>query len=150
MPARAPFDYAIVRVVPEHARTHQIRRHFAAIGHAVLGDERYGHPPTNRFFEEKHGLDRTFLHVVRVELTVPDGLGGGRLTIDCPVPGDLRSVLERFGGSDALLALERKHALGGPSSMPPQSGPASSGPEVDVLRPSSASLRGELATDDDG
>jgi 23S rRNA (uracil1939-C5)-methyltransferase len=134
--------HAIVRVIPEQARTHQVRRHFAAIGHALLGDERYGHPPTNRFFEEKHGLDRTFLHCVRVEVA--------GITIDCPVPGDLRAVLERFGGADAVHALERKHALGGPSSLPPQSGPVSSGPEVDVSRPSSASMRGELATDDDG
>jgi 23S rRNA (uracil1939-C5)-methyltransferase len=141
--------HAIVRVIPEHDRTHQVRRHFASIGHAILGDDRYGHPPTNRFFEEKHGLDRTFLHCVRVELTPPPGLGAEKLVIDAPVPGDLRAVLERFGGIDAVATLERKHALGGGmSSMPPQSGPVSSGP--DVLRPSTGSLRGELATDDEG
>lgn len=143
--------HAIVRVIPEEPRTHQVRRHFAAIGHAVLGDDRYGHTPTNRFFEEKHGLDRTFLHCVRVEVTSPEG---ARLTIDAPLPGDLRAVLERLGGSDAVAALERKHALGGPmSSAPPSSstsGPVSSGPDVDAQRPSDGgSLRRELATDDD-
>ena len=63
--------HSVLRVVPEHGRTHQIRRHLAAIGHPVLGDDRYGHAPTNRFFEEKNALDRTFLHCVRLELTHP-------------------------------------------------------------------------------
>ncbi|CAN5352474.1 hypothetical protein BH09MYX1_BH09MYX1_10430 [soil metagenome] len=140
--------HAVVRVIPEENRTHQVRRHFASIHHAILGDERYGHSPTNRFFEEKHGLDRTFLHCVRVELTSP---GGERFSIDAPLPGDLRSVLERFGGTDALAALERKNALGGGrSSMPPQSGPVSVGPDIDVQRSEGGSLRGELTTDDDG
>ncbi len=140
--------HAIVRVIPEEPRTHQVRRHFAAIGHAILGDDRYGHTPTNRFFEEKHGLDRTFLHCVRVEVTSPQG---ARLTIDAPMPGDLRAVLERLGGTDAVAALERKHALGGAiSSAPPTSGPVSSGPDVDAQRPSDGgSFRGELTTDDD-
>ena len=141
--------HAVVRVIPEPGRTHQVRRHFASIGHAVLGDDRYGHAPTNRFFEEKHGLDRTFLHCVRVEVESPFE-PGRRILIDAPLPGDLRAVLERFGGSDAVVALERKNALGtGPSSVPPQSGPISSGIGVDVVRPSTSSLRGELATDDD-
>ena len=63
--------HSVLRVIPEQGRTHQIRRHLAAIGHPVLGDDRYGHVPTNRFFEEKNGLDRAFLHCVRLELDHP-------------------------------------------------------------------------------
>jgi 23S rRNA (uracil1939-C5)-methyltransferase len=111
--------HSVLRVIPEQGRTHQIRRHLAAIGHPVLGDERYGHAPTNRFFEEKHGLDRTFLHCVRLELTHPRT--GVRLLVETPLPGDLRLSLMRCGGPNVLKFLEGKAALGGdqPSTLPP-------------------------------
>lgn len=111
--------HSVVRVIPEQPRTHQVRRHFSAVGHPVLGDDRYGHGPTNRFFEEKSGLDRTFLHCVRVELTHPST--GARLVMEAPLPGDLRMVLERVSGQGALRFLDQKNALGhaGVSSMPP-------------------------------
>src|SRR5262249_20566573 len=46
--------HSVLRVVPEQGRSHQIRRHLAAIGHPIIGDDRYGHAPTNRFFEERN------------------------------------------------------------------------------------------------
>ena len=111
--------HSVLRVVPEQGRTHQIRRHLAAIGHPILGDDRYGHAPTNRFFEEKNVLDRTFLHCVRLELTHPTN--GNRLIIEAPLPGDLRAVLERTSGPGTLRFLDHKQALGqsGVSSFPP-------------------------------
>ncbi len=60
--------HTLVRVRPQEGRTHQVRKHLAAIGHPVLGDARYGDAASNRFFEHRHGLDRTFLHLARVEL----------------------------------------------------------------------------------
>jgi 23S rRNA (uracil1939-C5)-methyltransferase len=114
--------HSVLRVIPEQGRTHQIRRHLAAIGHPVLGDDRYGHAPTNRFFEEKNGLDRAFLHCVRLELDHPKT--GARLLVEAPLPGDLRAVLERTSGPGTLRFLEHKNALGsssssGISSLPP-------------------------------
>jgi 23S rRNA (uracil1939-C5)-methyltransferase len=113
--------HSILRVIPDGARTHQIRRHLAAIGHPIIGDERYGHLPTNRYFEEKHGLDRSFVHLVRIEVAHPRT--GARLLIESTLPGDLRSTLERATGSSVLRFLEQKHALGDQrtSSMPPPS-----------------------------
>ncbi len=84
-------NHAVLRVVPEEGRTHQIRRHLAAIGHPVLGDARYGHAPTNRFFHERHGLDRTFLHAATLELVHPTT--ARRLVVEAALPGDLASVL---------------------------------------------------------
>jgi 23S rRNA (uracil1939-C5)-methyltransferase len=114
--------HSILRVIPDGGRTHQIRRHLAAIGHPVIGDERYGHLPTNRYFEEKHGLDRSFLHLVRIEVMHPKS--GARLLIESTLPGDLRSALERATGGSVLRFLEQKHALGDQrvSSIPPPMG----------------------------
>jgi 23S rRNA (uracil1939-C5)-methyltransferase len=102
--------HSVLRVIPDGGRPHQIRRHLAAIGHPVLGDERYGHAPTNRYFEEKHGLDRAFVHLVRIEVTHPKS--GLRLLVESPLGGDLRATLERAGGTQVLRFLEHKHALG--------------------------------------
>lgn len=96
--------HALVRVAPEEGRTHQIRKHLAAIGHPVLGDARYGQAATNRFFVEKHGLDRTFLHAARLELRHPTT--GQRLVVEAPLPGDLASVI------DSVLAAGGRRAVG--------------------------------------
>ena len=69
--------HCLVRVRPEQGRTHQVRKHMAAIGHPILGDARYGDGPSNRFFEHRHGLDRTFLHAARIVLP-GDGSHGTR------------------------------------------------------------------------
>jgi 23S rRNA (uracil1939-C5)-methyltransferase len=90
--ARVLGSHALLRVVPDEGRTHQIRRHLAVIGHPVLGDTRYGHAATNRFFVEKHGLDRTFLHAERLDLRHPTS--GCVLAFVAPLPGDLASVVE--------------------------------------------------------
>ncbi|WP_282425282.1 pseudouridine synthase [Polyangium sp. 15x6] len=102
--------HSILRVIPDGHRPHQIRRHLAAIGHPVLGDERYGHVPTNRYFEEKHGLDRSFVHLIRIEIVHPRT--GAKLLIESTLPGDLRASLERATGSSVIKFLEQKHALG--------------------------------------
>jgi 23S rRNA (uracil1939-C5)-methyltransferase len=83
--------HSVLRVTPREGRTHQIRRHLASIGHPVLGDARYGHAPTNRFFAERHGLDRTFLHSARLEVVHPSS--GRRITVEAPLPGDLEAAL---------------------------------------------------------
>jgi 23S rRNA (uracil1939-C5)-methyltransferase len=126
VPARSRFrrlaiaaGHSILRIVPEESHTHQVRRHLAAFGHPIIGDDRYGHTPTNRFFEEKFGLDRAFLHCVRLEVVHP--ATGLPIHFEAPLPGDLRSVLERAGGPDAMRSLEHKNALGLSSVPPPDS-----------------------------
>jgi 23S rRNA pseudouridine1911/1915/1917 synthase len=69
----------------ETGRTHQIRAHFAAIGHPVAGDPRYGHPG-------RHGLDRQFLHSARLGFAHP--FTGERLEFESPLPDDLARALE--------------------------------------------------------
>lgn len=102
--------HSVLRVLPDAGLTHQIRRHLAAIGHPVLGDERYGHEPTNRYFEERMALDRDLIHLVRVEVDHPDS--GQKLLFESPLGGDLRATLQRLGGPELIDQLEQKHALG--------------------------------------
>jgi 23S rRNA pseudouridine1911/1915/1917 synthase len=69
----------------ETGRTHQIRAHFAAIGHPLVGDATYGG-------EEKYGLERQFLHAHRLSFVHP--ATGKRVTFHSPLPSDLGVALE--------------------------------------------------------
>jgi 23S rRNA (uracil1939-C5)-methyltransferase len=142
--------HSVLRVIPEQGRTHQIRRHLAAIGHPVLGDDRYGHVPTNRFFEEKNGLDRAFLHCVRIEIDHPRT--NARLIVEAPLPGDLRAVLERTSGPGTLRFLDHKNALGTSGTLsslpPPPDSQHDRGSILDVDA-SSPTIHPEPLSDDD-
>jgi 23S rRNA (uracil1939-C5)-methyltransferase len=102
--------HSVLRIVPDGGQTIEIRRHLAAIGHPLLGDDRYGHTMTNRFFEEKNGLDRPFLHGSRIEFDHPDSRA--RQIVESPLPGDLLAVLERISDEATLRSLDEKRALG--------------------------------------
>jgi 23S rRNA pseudouridine1911/1915/1917 synthase len=57
----------LLRVTLETGRTHQIRAHLAAIGHAVCGDPQYG----GRASGARLGLTRQFLHARRLMFSHP-------------------------------------------------------------------------------
>jgi 23S rRNA pseudouridine1911/1915/1917 synthase len=77
---------SFVRARLETGRTHQVRVHFAAIGHPLAGDPEYGHPG-------RHGLGRQFLHSARLNFRHPSS--GEDLDFTSPLPGDLAQALER-------------------------------------------------------
>jgi 23S rRNA pseudouridine1911/1915/1917 synthase len=70
----------------ETGRTHQIRAHFAAIGHPVAGDPRYGHGG-------RHGLRRQFLHSRRLAFRHP--FTGEEMDFQSELPPDLQAALDR-------------------------------------------------------
>jgi 23S rRNA pseudouridine1911/1915/1917 synthase len=74
----------------ETGRTHQIRAHFAAIGHPLAGDTTYGG-------RERHGLRRQFLHAHRLALSHP--VDGRRLSFESKLPVDLAAALAAARGS---------------------------------------------------
>jgi 23S rRNA pseudouridine1911/1915/1917 synthase len=82
---RLPAD-SLVRVRLETGRTHQIRVHFAAIGHPVAGDREYGS-------RGRHGLERQFLHASRLVFRHPGT--GEELEFASELPEDLSAALER-------------------------------------------------------
>ncbi|MGH2976654.1 MAG: RluA family pseudouridine synthase [Solirubrobacterales bacterium] len=69
----------------ETGRTHQIRAHFAAIGHPLAGDETYGG-------EMKYDLKRQFLHAHRLSFAQPRT--GEQLSFESPLPADLSTALD--------------------------------------------------------
>jgi 23S rRNA pseudouridine1911/1915/1917 synthase len=76
---------ALVEARLETGRTHQVRAHFAAIGHPLCGDPRYGHPG-------RHGLERQFLHSHRLRFAHP--VIGREMRFESPLPADLVAALE--------------------------------------------------------
>jgi 23S rRNA pseudouridine1911/1915/1917 synthase len=69
----------------ETGRTHQIRAHFAAIGHPLAGDATYGG-------KDRYGLGRQFLHAHRLAFRHPRT--GAALDFRSPLPEDLAAALE--------------------------------------------------------
>jgi 23S rRNA pseudouridine1911/1915/1917 synthase len=74
----------LVRARLETGRTHQVRVHFAAIGHPVAGDPEYGH-------RRRHGLSRQFLHSARLSFRHP--VTDESLEFTSPLPKDLNAAL---------------------------------------------------------
>lgn len=81
-----------VEVEIQTGRRHQIRRHFASIGHPLVLDSLYGSRKFNRVFQREFGFRRFFLHAVRVEFVHP--ITGGKINIEAPLPRTFRQLLE--------------------------------------------------------
>ena len=84
--------YDLVKIKLETGRMHQIRAHFASIGHPLLGDSRYGDFALNREVKKELGLHRLFLHSCRLEFEWK----GEKKVFDCPLPKELQSVIDKL------------------------------------------------------
>jgi 23S rRNA pseudouridine1911/1915/1917 synthase len=85
-----PAPSTLVTCRLQTGRTHQIRVHFASIGHAVVGDERYGSRKLGNWEPLRRG--RPFLHAANLEFDHPKTRR--RLSFRSPLPADLSEVLE--------------------------------------------------------
>ena len=84
--------YDLVKIELETGRMHQIRAHFASIGHPLLGDTRYGDFALNREVKKLFGLNRLFLHSCRLEFDWQ----GEHKVYDCPLPKELQNVIKQL------------------------------------------------------
>lgn len=75
--------YTLVKARPITGRTHQLRVHFASIGHSITGDDLYGKPSPHISRHALHACTLTFPHPSRTET----------LTVRAPLPDDLRSLI---------------------------------------------------------
>lgn len=85
---------ALVRAKPITGRTHQLRVHFASIGHPIAGDTLYGIPDGR--------IGRQALHAET--LTFPHPSTGESMTFTAPLPDDMKQlVLHCFPHAEAII-----------------------------------------------
>jgi 23S rRNA pseudouridine1911/1915/1917 synthase len=84
---------SLVEIVLETGRTHQIRVHFSAFRHPLVGDTMYGADPT---LAARVGLDRQWLHAVR--LTFEHPTKGTQVEFTSEYPSELVNALEVLRG----------------------------------------------------
>ena len=94
-PARTDYEViayyrgaTLVAAHPLTGRTHQIRVHFASIGHPLIGDVVYG--PRR----DPYQLGRHFLHAHRLRFRRPRD--DAWLVLESPLPADLQAFLDRL------------------------------------------------------
>jgi tRNA pseudouridine65 synthase len=93
---------SLVEARPHTGRLHQVRRHLKHLSHPVIGDANYGKGALNRAYREQSGLARLALHAAK--LSFVDPWTGEPVTIEAPLPDDLRAPLSRIGVPAALLS----------------------------------------------
>lgn len=85
---------SLVEVVLETGRTHQIRVHFSAFRHPLLGDTMYGADPT---LASRMQSERQWLHAMRLTFLHPTT--GEQVSFESHYSEDLAQTLERLKGN---------------------------------------------------
>lgn len=81
--------FSVVEVFPETGRTHQIRIHFAGIGHPLLGERLYAF---RRDFEVD--FKRLALHAIHLEFVHP--VTKKKVLVTDPLPKDMENFLTKY------------------------------------------------------
>lgn len=76
-------DYSLVKCILETGRTHQIRVHFSAIGHPLLGDTLYG--------TASDLINRQALHSNKIDLIHP--ITKEHLSFESLLPNDMKKLI---------------------------------------------------------
>jgi len=92
-------NFTLVEVGLRTGRTHQIRVHFSALGHPLVGDTLYGAPA-----KLAGELKRPFLHAARLAFAHPRT--GSRVAARAPLPADLHALLLSLAAACGLPAAE--------------------------------------------
>ncbi|MGP1598869.1 RluA family pseudouridine synthase [Peptoanaerobacter stomatis] len=79
-------NFAIVKLLLETGRTHQIRVHLSAIGNNIIGDELYG--------EKSELISRQALHCSRLELVSPRNMK--EIVVESKLPDDINALIEEL------------------------------------------------------
>lgn len=102
--------FTLVEARLHTGRTHQIRAHFAGIGHPVAGDATYGAPREPRVGKRSmRELGRTFLHAAKIAFAQPSS--GERVEVRAPLAPDLRKYLSELAEAADILPAKIDAAL---------------------------------------
>jgi len=83
---------SLLRVRPITGRTHQIRVHFASIGHPVLGDRIYGRKTIIRLGQREIRFFRQMLHASELRFRHP--VKGNLIHLKAPLPEDMERAVK--------------------------------------------------------
>ena len=88
-------NFSLMEAEPRTGRTHQIRAHFAAAGHPLVGDTLYGAPRQVRAGGVSlNPLGRVFLHAARLSFAHPRT--GATIEVRAPLDPGLREYLKEL------------------------------------------------------
>lgn len=91
-------DAALVELIPETGRMHQLRAHLAAIGRPIAGDGKYG----GMFQLGRAEIPRLMLHAAALDLPHPEG---GRRCFRAAPPPDFAATAKLLGLEEALESI---------------------------------------------
>ena len=91
---------SVVEAFPQTGRTHQLRVHFASIGHPILGDDIYG--------TQSEHIDRHALHAAHLSLPMP--YTDNQVTFTADIPSDMKAAFLQITGKniESILHLKSK------------------------------------------
>lgn len=89
-------DVTLVTAKLETGRTHQVRVHFAAIGHPLVGDRRYNG------YRQSLPFERPFLHAANLAFEHPTS--GDKVAFESELPVDMKKLLDTLALSTGLGA----------------------------------------------
>ena len=78
-------NYSLCEVTLLTGRTHQIRVHFSAIGHPLLGDTLYGSPSSLISRQALHSYNISFIHPITKK----------EQSFSCLLPNDIKLILDK-------------------------------------------------------
>lgn len=94
--------FALVEAELKTGRTHQLRVHFAYIGHPIVGDGKYGDFKVNENFDKMYGLKNQFLHASYFKFLKIEGrlsyLSGKEIV--SPLPEKEKKILDSLSRID--------------------------------------------------
>ena len=86
-------QFALVELMPETGRLHQLRVHMQAIGHSIVGDHKYG--GETRIAAGLGVENKLHLHAWKIEL--PPILGGKPVKVKAPLPQHMKNSFKALG-----------------------------------------------------
>lgn len=94
--------YALVQLLPETGRRHQLRRHLKHLSHPIIGDATHGKGRHNRLFERLFGCSRLLLACTHMRFPHPrhDKI----IELYCPLDRDFAAVITALGWSLEMAA----------------------------------------------